>query len=43
MKKKDLHFSFEFVDKPKLFKKINKLDKKKTHQEPDVPVKFVKY
>ena len=29
MKEKDLHFSFEFVDKPKTCKEINKLDEKK--------------
>ena len=29
MKEKDLYFSFEFVDKPKISKEINKLDEKK--------------
>ena len=28
-KEKDLYFSFEFFDKPKISKEINKLDKKK--------------
>ena len=30
MKEKNLNFSFEFVDKPKTSKEINKLDGKKT-------------
>ena len=42
MKEKDLYFSFEFVDKPKIFKEINKLDEKKTCQEHDIPVKLIK-
>ena len=29
MKKKDLYFSFEFVDEPKISKELNKLDGKK--------------
>ena len=40
MKEKDLNFSFEFVDKPKISKEINKLDGKKTCQEHDIPVKL---
>ena len=40
MKEKDLHFSFEFIDKPKISKEINKLDRKKACQEHDIPVKF---
>ena len=42
MKKKDLNFSFEFVDKPKISKEINKLDGKKACQEHDIPVKLIK-
>ena len=42
MKEKDLNFSFEFVDKPKISKKINKLDSKKACQEHDIPVKLIK-
>ena len=43
MKKKDLNFSFKFVDKPKIYKEINKLDSKKACQEHDIPVKLIKY
>ena len=42
MKEKDLNFSFELVDKPKISKEINKLDGKKTCQEHDIPVKLIK-
>ena len=42
MKEKDLNFSFEFVNKSKISKKINKLDDKKACQEHDIPVKLVK-
>ena len=42
MKEKDLYFSFEFVDKPKISKEINKLDQKKACQEHDIPVKLIK-
>ena len=42
MKRKGLYFSFEFVDKPKISKKINKLDRKKGCQENDIPVKLIK-
>ena len=42
MKEKDLYFSFEFVDKPKNSREINKLDKKKACQEHDIPVKLIK-
>ena len=42
MKENDLNFYFEFVDKPKNFKEINKLDGKKTCQEHDIPVKLIK-
>ena len=42
MKEKDLYFSFEFVDKPKISKEINKLDEKKACQEHDIPVKLIK-
>ena len=42
MKEKDLYFSFEFVDKPKISKEINKLDEKKARQEHDIPVKLIK-
>ena len=41
MKEKDLNFSFEFVDKPKNSKEINKLDGKKACQEHDIPVKLI--
>ena len=40
MKEKD--FSFEFVDKPKISKEINKLDEKKACQEHDILVKLIK-
>ena len=39
---KDLYFSFEFVDKPKMSKEINELDMKKAFQEHDIPVKLIK-
>ena len=42
MKKKDPHFSFEFIDKPKISKEINKLDRKKSCQEHDIQVKLIK-
>ena len=42
MKEKDLNFSFEFVDKPKISKEINKLDGKKACQEHNIPVKLIK-
>ena len=42
MKEKDLYFYFEFVDKPKISKEINKLNKKKACQEHDIPVKLIK-
>ena len=42
MKEKDLYFSFEFVDKPKISKEINKLDGKKAYQEHDIPVNLIK-
>ena len=42
MKEKDLHFSFEFADKPETSKEINKLNKKKAYQEHDIPVKLIK-
>ena len=42
MKEKNLNFSFEFVDKTKISKEINKLDGKKTCQEHDIPVKLIK-
>ena len=42
MKEKNLYFSFEFADKPKILKDINKLDKKKAYQKNDIPVKLVK-
>ena len=35
-------FSFNFVDKRKISKEINKLDRKKACQENDIPVKFIK-
>ena len=40
MKEKDLYFSFEFVDKPKISKEINNLDSKKAWQKHDIPVKL---
>ena len=40
MKEKDLNFSFEFVNKPKISKEINKLDGKKACQEYNIPVKI---
>ena len=42
MKEKDLNFSFEFADTPKISKKVNKLDVKKVCQEHDIPVKLIK-
>ena len=42
MKEKGFYFSFEFVDKPKISKEINKLNEKKTCQEHDTPVKLIK-
>ena len=42
MKEKYLNFSFEFVDKPKISKEINKLDYKKACQEHNIPVKLIK-
>ena len=39
---KDLYLSFEFADTPNISKYINKLGKKKTYQENDIPVKLVK-
>ena len=42
MKEKDLNFSFEFVNKPKISKEINKLYGKKACQEHDIPVKLIK-
>ena len=42
MKEKDLYFSFEFIDKPKISKEINKLDEKKACQEHDIPAKLIK-
>ena len=41
-KEKYLKFSFEFVDKLKTSKEINKLDGKKACHEHDVPVKLIK-
>ena len=35
-------FCFEFVDKPKISKEINKLNRKKACQEHDIPVKYIK-
>ena len=35
-------FSFNFVDKRKISKEINKLDRKNAYQENDIPVKFIK-
>ena len=37
-----MNFSFEFVDKPKISREINKLDSKKACQEHDIPVKLIK-
>ena len=37
-----MHFSFEFVDKPKMSKEIIELDMKKAFQEHDIPVKLIK-
>ena len=42
MKEKDLYFSFKFIDKPKISKETNKLDKKKACEEHDIPVKLIK-
>ena len=42
IKEKDLYFSLEFVDKPKLSKEIYKLDRKKAYQKHDFPVKLPK-
>ena len=43
LKEKDLlFFSFEFVDKQKIPKEINKLKEKKACQEHDIPVKLIK-
>ena len=42
MKEKDFSFSFEFVDKPKISKEMNKLDKKKACQEHDILVILIK-
>ena len=42
MNEKDLNFSFEFVDKPKISKEINQLNGKKACQEHDIPVKLIK-
>ena len=42
MKGKDLYFSFEFVDKPKVSKEKNKLDRKKACQEHHIPVELIK-
>ena len=42
MKEKDLNFSFEFVDKPKIYKEINQLNGKKACQEHDISVKLIK-
>ena len=41
MKEKDLYISFEFVDKPKISKEINKLDRRKACKEHDIPVKLI--
>ena len=37
-----MNFSFEFVNKTKISKEINKLDSKKACQEHDIPVKLIK-
>ena len=42
MKEKDLNLSFEFVDKPKISKEINKFDGKNACQEHDTPVILIK-
>ena len=42
MKEKDLYISFEFVDKPKISKEINKLDRRKACKEHDISVKLIK-
>ena len=42
MQEKDLYFSFEFVDKPKVSKELNKLDRKKACQELDIPIKLIR-
>ena len=42
MREKDLYFSFEYVDKPKISKEINKSGGKKACQEHDIPVKLIK-
>ena len=42
MTEKDLNFCFEFVEKPKISKEIDKLDRKKPCQEHDIPVKLIK-
>ena len=42
MKEKDLNFSFEFVNKPKISKEMNKLDGQKACQEHDILVKLIK-
>ena len=42
MKEKDLNFSFEFVDKLKLSKEIDKLDSKKACQKHSIPAKLIK-
>ena len=38
-----MNFSFEFVNKPKISKEINKSDNKKTCQEHDIPIKLIKW
>lgn len=35
-------FFFNFIDKRKISKEINKLDRKKANQKNDIPVKFIK-
>ena len=42
MQEKDLYFSFKFVDKPKVSKELNKLDRKKACQELDIPIKLIR-
>ena len=37
-----MYFSFEFVDKPKISREINKLDEEKACQEHNIPVKLIK-
>ena len=39
---KEKYFSFEFIDKLKIFKEINKLDSKKACEEHDFLLKFIK-